>query len=164
MTADHSPRPRPDAAPLTRDAFRRLHPISEPRPLPVPPERVWTDTEWDRIRRGYHAWSMDEKWNVFAEGHTLFLHRSTTGRGMYEATFAPVPEGGLRIASALVEGDPKRYRSMGDAYDRLMLELVVSAIVLGEPATELRAQLKELSRPGAAAAFEHSALGLRSKT
>ncbi|MFJ3206097.1 hypothetical protein [Streptomyces sp. NPDC086989] len=159
MTAD---------APLTRESFRRLHPISVPQPVSQLPGRVWTDEDWERIRRGYHARDMDEKWNVFAEGDVLFLHRSWTGRGIYEASFAPATGGGRRIISAVVETDRERYRSRGDEYDCLMMELIISAIVLGEPAVELRAGLVELTARASeksdlpSGVVEHSALGLRS--
>ncbi|WP_329526701.1 hypothetical protein [Streptomyces sp. NBC_01462] len=159
MTAD---------APITRESFRRLHPINSPRPVAQLPNRVWTDEDWDRIRRGYRARDMDEKWNVFAEADVVFMHRSWTGRGLYEASFAPVTGGGRRIASAVVEADGERYRSRGDDYDRLMMELIISAIVLGEPATDLRAGLVELTARSSgksdlsSGVVEHSALGLRS--
>ncbi|GAA0612034.1 hypothetical protein [Streptomyces crystallinus] len=52
MTAD---------APLTRESFRRLTAISTPRSVAQLPDRIWTDEEWDRIRRGYRARDMDEK-------------------------------------------------------------------------------------------------------
>ncbi|MFF2132074.1 hypothetical protein ACFVW1_43370 [Streptomyces olivochromogenes] len=159
MTAD---------APLTRESFRRLHPINAPRPMSQLPDRVWTDEDWDRIRRGYRARDMDEKWNVFAEADVVFMHRSWTGHGVYEASFAPVSGGGRRIASAVVEADGERYRSRGDEYDRLMMELIISAIVLGEPATDLRAGLVELTARASgksdlpSGVVQHSALGLRS--
>lgn len=159
MTAD---------APLTRESFRRLHPITMPRPMTRLPERVWTEEEWERIRRGYRARDMDEKWNVFVKGDVLFLHRSWTGYGVYEATFAPAGGSGRRIVSAVVEGDGERYRDMGDEYDCLMLELIISMIVLGEDATELRAGLAELTARASgrtdvdAGLIEHSVLGLRS--
>ncbi|MGW7066839.1 hypothetical protein ACWGII_15370 [Streptomyces sp. NPDC054855] len=156
-----------DDAPLTRESFRRLHPISTPRPVSQLPERVWTDEEWDQIRRGYRARDMDEKWNVFAEDNSLFLHRSWTGLGVYEAHFSPTT-GGRRITSAAVEADPERYRSKGDEYDCLMLELIISAIVLGEAAAELRSGLVELSARSSgesevsSGVVQHSVLGLRS--
>ncbi|WP_191971853.1 hypothetical protein [Streptomyces luteolifulvus] len=155
-------------APLTRDSFRRLQPINVPRLVTQLPDRVWTDEDWDRIRRGYRARDMDEKWNVFVEADVVFMHRSWTGHGIYEASFAPVAGGGSRIASAVVEADGQRYRSMGDEYDRLMMELVISAIVLGEPAADLRAGLVELTARASgksdlpSGVVEHSALGLRS--
>ncbi|OIJ68142.1 hypothetical protein WN71_009530 [Streptomyces mangrovisoli] len=132
-----------------------------------PPGRVWTDEEWDRISRGYHARDMDEKWNVYADGDVLFLHRSWTGRGVYEATFTPLADGGRRITTAVVESDAPKYRNTSEEYDRLMLELVVSAIVLGEPAEELRAGLVELTTRMSgrsdlpAGVVQHSVVGLR---
>ncbi|MEV0521981.1 hypothetical protein AB0I66_01040 [Streptomyces sp. NPDC050439] len=158
MTAD---------APLTRESFRRLHPISTPRQVTQLPERVWTDEEWDRIRHGYRAQDMDQKWNVFMEDNVLFMHRSWTGHGVYAATFA-LTTGGRRIASAVVEADRERYRRVGDEYDCLMLELIISAIVLGEPAADLRAGLVELSARASgksdisSGVVQHSVLGLRS--
>ncbi|MFF3358148.1 hypothetical protein ACFYWN_37310 [Streptomyces sp. NPDC002917] len=111
---------------------------------------------------------MDEKWNIFVEADAIFMHRSWTGHSVYEASFAPAAGGGRRIASAVVEADGERYRSMGDEYDRLMLELVISAIVLGEPAADLRTGLVELTARASgksdlpSGVVQHSVLGLRS--
>ncbi|MFE2889344.1 hypothetical protein [Streptomyces sp. NPDC059272] len=111
---------------------------------------------------------MDEKWDVFTEGEVVFLHRSWTGNGVFAATFAPVDGGGWRIASAVVKRDAERYGNADDVYGCLMLELVISAIVLGEPAPELRSRLVELTRrkslsaDAPASAILHSTLGLRS--
>ncbi|WP_328834772.1 hypothetical protein [Streptomyces europaeiscabiei] len=155
-------------APLTRESFRRLHPISTPRLVSQFPDRVWTDEDWDRIQRGYRARDMDEKWNVFVEGDVLFMHRSWTGHGVYEVSFAPAAGRGRRIASAVVEVDGERYRSRGDEYDCLMMELIISAIVLGEPAAELRDGLVELTARASgkkdlpSGVVQHSVLGLRS--
>jgi len=110
---------------------------------------------------------MDEKWNVFAEDDVVYLHRSWTGHGIYEAAFVPA-DGGWRIAQAAVEGDPERHRFADNEYDCVMLELVLSAIVLGEPAQEAREKLIALSRRAAdganlpAGVIQHSAVGLRS--
>jgi hypothetical protein len=132
------------------------------------PQRIWSDEDWERIQRGYASHGMDEKWNVFTEGKVVFLHRSWTGKGVFAATFAPVADGGWRIARAVVERDPERYRGTDEDYDCLMLELVISAIVLGEPAPDLRSKLVELTRRKSGSAdapaglIQHSALGLRS--
>jgi hypothetical protein len=154
---------------VTRASFSdRLQPISAPRPLSLLPTRIWSDEEWERIQLGYCSRGMDEKWDVFAEGDVVFLHRSWTGRRIFEATFARVDEGGWQVAEAVVERDQARYRGKDDAYDCLMLELVLSAIVLGDTAQELRSRLVELTRKVAGAAdvpsglVQHSALGLRS--
>jgi len=159
MTAD---------APLTRESFRRLLPINTPSPMPQLPGRVWTDADWDRIRNGYRARDMDEKWNVFAEGRVVFLHRSWTGHGIFEATFVPAEDGGWRIGESVAEGERERYPARADEYDCVMLELVISNIVLGEPSIELRQRLVEVVRQASGAAdapsgaVQHSLLGLRS--
>lgn len=159
----------PAAERVTRSTLpRSIHPISAPQPMPQLPQRIWSDADWDRIQRGYESRDMDEKWDVFTEGEVVFLHRSWTGSGVFAATFAPVDGGGWRIASAVVEGDSERYGGTDDAYDCVMLELVISGVVLGERATELRSKLVELTRrkPRSADApaglIQHSALGLRS--
>ncbi|MEW9528770.1 hypothetical protein [Microbispora sp. NPDC049125] len=154
---------------VTRSSFSdRIQPISVPRVMPFLPRRIWSEGDWGRIQLGYCSRGMDEKWDVFAEGGVVFLHRSWTGNGVFAATFAPADGGGWQIAEAVVERDPERYRSNDDEYDCLMLELVLSAIVLGEPAKDLRESLVELTRKRSgnahvpAGAVQHSALGLRS--
>lgn len=70
----------------------------------------------------------------------------------------------------MIESDRERYRAADEEYDCVMLELVLSAIVLGEPAQPLRERLVALTRrsPGGANSpaevVQHSALGLRSET
>jgi hypothetical protein len=123
-----------------------VQPISAPRPMPQLPQRTWSNEDWEQIQRGYASRDMDEKWDVFAEGEVVFLHRSWTGDGVFAATFAPVEDRGWRIASAMVERDPERYRRSDDAYDCILLELVISTIVLGEPAPDLRSRPAELTR------------------
>ncbi|MFG3229297.1 hypothetical protein ACGF07_31565 [Kitasatospora sp. NPDC048194] len=153
---------------VTRSSFRRpLQPIKVPTAIGVLPDRIWSDDEWERIQLGYRSRSMDEKWNVVVEGDVVFLHRSWTGFGVFEATFAPVEGGGRRIVSAVVEAGRGGPHGSSADFECLMLELVLSAVVLGEPATELREKLVlwgQGSGNGAvsAGALQHSALGLRS--
>ncbi|MBK3562999.1 hypothetical protein [Streptomyces sp. MBT62] len=70
----------------------------------------------------------------------------------------------------MVETDGKRYQNTHDEYDRLTMELIISAIGLGEPATDLRAGLVELTARASeksdlpSGAVEHSVLGLRSES
>ena len=91
-----------DAPPLTRDDFRRLTPLATAEAIP-PPDRIWSDADWRLIGHGHKSADMDDKWNALAQGHRLYLHRSWTGRGIYEAEFAQVA-GGWQIVAAVVEG------------------------------------------------------------
>ena len=74
-----------------------VQPVALPHPLTVLPERVWSAEEWDRIQQGYRSRDMDEKWDVFVEDGVVYLHRSWTGNGIYEARFAPAAGGVVEI-------------------------------------------------------------------
>ncbi|HTJ36438.1 MAG TPA: hypothetical protein VL738_24740 [Dactylosporangium sp.] len=156
-----------DPSRVTRTSLRRVVSMHAPIPMALLPARVWSDDEWERIRLGYKARDMDEKWNVFVEAQTVFVHRSWTGNGIFEASFSAADDGGWRISAAVVESEPSRYRRSSEQYDRVSLELVLSAIVLGEPAADLRAELVALTMEASgrtdvpAGALLHSALGLR---
>ncbi|MGS2619315.1 hypothetical protein ACVCAH_33050 [Micromonospora sp. LZ34] len=157
-----------EPSPVTRSSLPHVLPIVAPMPMAELPTRTWSDEQWERITLGYEARDMDEKWNVFVEDQVTFLHRSWTGNGIFEASFSSVGGGGWRISAATVESDPSRYRRSSERYDRVMVELVLSAIVLGEPAVDLRAELVALTSQKSgrtdlpAGLIEHSALGLRS--
>jgi hypothetical protein len=166
----------PDQERVTRSELSgSITSISRPRQLPILPRRIWSDDDWERIQLGYTAQDMDEKWIVFAEGDVVFLHRSWTGDGVYEATFASV-DGGRQITRAVTQRMrfrairrrlSKRFRG-DDEWHCLLLELVLSAIVLGEPANELRTKQLELIRERIqgseipAGAVVHNILGTRS--
>ena len=153
--------------PVTRASLGKTFPVIAPAPMTLLPARVWTQEQWERIERGYRARGMDEKWDIFVENQVTFLHRSWTGRGVFEASFSPI-DGGWRISAAVVESNSKRVRNLSAQLNRVLLELVLSAIVLGEPAVFLRAELVRLSLPQdrpapPAGLIEHSILGLRSE-
>ncbi|MGW9634434.1 hypothetical protein [Nocardiopsis alba] len=158
----------PEPERITRSMFFDLHPISMPRTLPRVPERLWSEDDWERIRLGYRSADMDEKWNVFTEDETVFLHRSWTGMGVFAATFAPVEGGGHRIVHAVAERDPEWYGGTDDDHDSLMIETVLSFVVLGESAGDLRSKLVDSkhrqvgSDDAPAGLLLHSTLGLRS--
>ena len=128
------------------------------------PTRFWTPEEWERIKCGYRSRGMDEKWDVFVEDDVAYLHRSWTGRCVFEASFSQV-QAGWHISSAIAETE--RVRDVSAQRDKVVLELVLSSILLGEPAADLRAELVRLSMPTdhpapPAGAIEHNILGLRS--
>ena len=83
----------------------------------------------DSIRRGYVPSIMDEKWFIFMEDNHLFAHRSWTGLGVYEATFAAV-EGGFVIERAVVTGDETKYRRSSDETESMALEALIASHLL----------------------------------
>jgi hypothetical protein len=116
-------------SPITRDDLRTLKPVAAPEEIP-PPERVWPDEDWDLIRRGHKAADMDDKWHAYVEGQRLYLHRSWTGLGIYEAGFGQVP-GGWQIITAVVTGDHGSYRRQDDEYESALLEALIDGQLLG---------------------------------
>ena len=89
----------------------------------------------DRIRLGYIPSIMDEKWFIFMEGDRLFAHRSWTGLGVYEATFAPV-DGGYVIESAVVTGNRSEYKRSSDQDESQILEVLIAGHLLGQSLSE----------------------------
>jgi hypothetical protein len=73
---------------------------------------------------------MDDKWDAYVEGQRLFLHRSWTGKGIYEAQFVREPDG-WRISRAVVEGDQSSYRRQGDEYESALLEALIEGNLCG---------------------------------
>jgi hypothetical protein len=58
------------------------------------------------------------------ERDRLYLHRSWTGHGVYEAQFARVKDG-WHIVEAVVEGNELTYRRGSDEFETGSLELVI---------------------------------------
>lgn len=121
--------------PVTRASFRgRLKRLSQPQPMTLLPTRTWTDEEWAVIQLGHRARDMEERWHVLTEEQTVFVHRSWTGRGIYEVKFVPA-DGGWRIDAAVVETDPAHYRGAGAEHERAALESVLG-LLLAAPEQE----------------------------
>ncbi|MER7704753.1 ADP-ribosylglycohydrolase family protein [Kitasatospora sp. NPDC097605] len=79
-----------------------LKPLRLPRPCPVP-DVVWSEEQWQRIRYGLRSRVMEQKWESYTADGVLHLHRSWTGHGIWAVRVAPVPGGGWRPVSAVVE-------------------------------------------------------------
>lgn len=117
---------------VLRSDLRRLASIREPRALSEVPQRVWTNEEWERIRLGFRARDMDDRWHLFAEGDRLFLHRSWLGDGRFEATFSKVADG-YRITRVLVEDAEPKFPGGSDHWLCALLERLIGGRLLGEP-------------------------------
>jgi len=88
---------------------------------------------------------MDEKWNAFVADDRLFLHRSWTGRGIYEAQFTQGSDG-WSISELLVEGDRSSYRRGNDAYEAVFVEAIIDGALLGKWDTDAWARLTSTPR------------------
>jgi hypothetical protein len=108
----------------------RVTTLSKPSPIP-PPKRVWSEVQMTRIRLGYKAQAMEEKWHGFTEGDHMTLLRSWTGFSVYEADF--VPHGsGWQLANSVVESDLDFYYRGTDAFETVSIERIVVGMLLGK--------------------------------
>ena len=129
---------------VRRGQFSRLAPVMAPEVVP-PPQRRWSEEEWARICRGHRARDMDDKWLAFVEDDRLFLHRSWTGRGVYEAQFARGCDG-WSITELVVSGDRGSYRRASDAYEAVFVEAIIDGVLLGKRDSDARARLRSMPR------------------
>ena len=88
---------------------------------PMPAERVrlpWARTfdpaEHARVARGLVPEEMEDKWFVFYEAPSLWLHRSWTGIAIYQVTLRE-ESGGSVVEEAGANRAPEQYRETDDA-------------------------------------------------
>jgi hypothetical protein len=113
----------------------RLAPIIAPRALP-PPEGAWNDEQWARLQAGMYPRSMDYRWCSYLIGHRLFLHRSWTGEGIFEAEFAPVNGGWHVITAAVESGHTNSYVDRPDSELSNLLRRVIDIAAQWDTANE----------------------------
>jgi hypothetical protein len=69
-----------------------------------PPRRMWSDRDWDQLRRGTAAGD----WVASVVGDRLFLSQAASGKSIYAARLRR-ELAGWKIVSAEVESDPHTY-------------------------------------------------------
>lgn len=94
---------------------------TKPKPMPdqnvaLSIDRVFTEAEMESIRLGYIARSSDDKWFIYCEDDTVYMHRSWTGKCMYVAHFNKTDEG-YAISKLIVNRDPTQYTNLNDNED-----------------------------------------------
>ncbi|MGW2377399.1 ADP-ribosylglycohydrolase family protein [Kitasatospora sp. NPDC001683] len=108
---------------IRRADFPQAALIARPEPIPVP-DLVWTSGQWQRVRHGLQALTMDEKWDACLEGDRFFVIRSET-RCLFEVAAGTTTDGG-RLVRAWVEADPGRYRRGSDDEESTLLEMLLN--------------------------------------
>jgi 8-oxo-dGTP diphosphatase len=95
--------------------------------------RPFTAAEMDRIRTGLIPREMEDRWFMFFEDNTLFVHRSWTGFCIYAAAFKR--EGDVYLVDRLrVNRDDTQYSANDDAADvRQFLKLVTAFLLDSAP-------------------------------
>lgn len=83
-----------------RDDWKNLYPLPAERQRLVV-NRVYTPDEMAIIYRGFIPSCMDDRWFIYYEGRSLFLHRSWSGFCIFRIDFEPTLAG-WSVASAWV--------------------------------------------------------------
>ena len=99
------------------DAATTMRSIAQPR-------RRWSDDEWTQIQKGTRPRDMDDQWWIIMCGRTMRVHRSWTGKLIFEARFRR-DAAGWGIDRAWITG------SSSNPGDADMLSRLIDCEVLG---------------------------------
>src|ERR1044071_907500 len=99
----------------TRESFSGAHPMPEKRTT-LYIDRVFTDQEYELIRKGVIPQTMDDRWFIFLEDDVLYFHRSWTGFCVYQVSLNK--DGAhYKVVEALASRDSSQYSATDDDFD-----------------------------------------------
>ena len=106
----------------------------KPRPLPrlrvqIPFERSFTEAEFLRLKRGFVAESLEDRWHIFFKDRWLIFVRSWTGFCIYKVRLEE-SDRGYRIVQAFTSRDSKQYGGTDALEDREMLSFLIDHLLL----------------------------------
>lgn len=91
--------------------------------------RRFTPDEMAILQRGLLPDDQDDRWLVYLSGSRLMLHRSWTGLLIFEVLLQPTDDGGMEVASVLINRDPEQFGSTDDAEDLILLESLLRMLL-----------------------------------
>lgn len=100
--------------------------------------RFFTCQEFEKLKSGISAESMDDKWVGFFHENAFYLCRSWTGICIYDFQIKEISNGYI-VEKVRANRDPTQYRFASDDYDILLLNNLLSAFDLSssEPAPHI---------------------------
>jgi hypothetical protein len=107
------------------------------RPLPrlrvqIPFERSFTEAEFLRLKRGFEAESMEDRWHIFFKEPWLHFVRSWTGFCIYKVRLKKGETGG-RVAGAFASRDSRQYGGTDAREDAEILSALIDELLLDGP-------------------------------
>jgi hypothetical protein len=114
----------------TRQSWLGLKPLPAQRSQ-LSLQRAFTEQEYERICLGLIPDRMDDKWFMFTEEDTLYVHRSWTGYCIYQLTLIREATN-YAVGEAFVSRDENRYSGGDDPYDEKLLMFLIDHLLLGE--------------------------------
>jgi len=93
--------------------------------------RTFSPQEFEKLKQGLTASSMDEKWNAYFHGGSFYMFRSWTGSCIYDFQLK-YTEDGYRVENTRVNRNQDQYKATDNDYDVLLLDSLISNLILGE--------------------------------
>jgi len=117
---------QPDRA--TRQSWPNLKPLPDQRSR-LSLQRVFTEQEYERICLGFVPERMEDRWFMFTEADTFYVHRSWTGYCIYQLTL--IKDGtNYVVGEAYANRDENQYSGGNDPYDEKLLIFLIDHLLL----------------------------------
>ena len=114
----------------TRQSWPALKPLPAQR-AQLSLKRAFTEQEYERICLGFIPEQMEDKWFMFVEDDTLYIHRSWTGFCIYQLTFIK-DDANYVVGKVFANRDASQYAGAGDLYDEKMVMFLIDFLLLQE--------------------------------
>ncbi|MBO9711936.1 hypothetical protein [Sphingomonas sp.] len=96
--------------------------------VPIDWRRSFTAAERVRLETGLVPEAMEDKWFIYWDAPSLFLHRSWTGLGVFRVDLAPVGDGAEVVAAWRMADPPAEDL----AYEARLLDFLIANLLLRE--------------------------------
>lgn len=87
-------------------------------------ERSLTDSETEYIKEGHRPQEMEDRWFMYYEDETLFIHRSWTGYCIYKIDLSKPGE-----LNVTVNRNPEQYKENSVENDRIMVNILINQLL-----------------------------------
>lgn len=122
---------------------------------PLPYRRIFSESEFARLRKGLIPRQMEDKWFIYFEDPYLFFHRSWTGHAFCRLKLSRTAQG-AHVFEAFSDKDIAKNSKFEQAYLPLLLDFLISNLLLGESKPfPVPSDIKESLR----ALYQHSISG-----
>lgn len=109
----------------TRNSWKTLASPTDRHPLHL--ARIFSDTEGERMRRGFIPRGMEDRWFVYFEDSWLNFHRSWTGAHIFAVRLEGSPFS-IRVVGGWANGEQEQYRSLGTEQDAALLVDLIDSL------------------------------------
>src|SRR3954447_8404802 len=114
----------------TRQSWPNIKPLPDQHSR-LPVQRVYTAQEYERICLGFIPERMEDKWFMFNEEDTLYIHRSWTGYCIYQLTLIK-DDTGYAVSEAFANRDESQYSGGDNFYDEKLLVFLIDSLLLNK--------------------------------